>query len=64
MRYPASENAEIIRLVEASNWPPQQTLEKLRHPARHVLAGTTAISPETKHLVASADVHGGEKTIQ
>jgi len=32
MRYPASEKAEIIRLVEQSALPARRTLEKLRIP--------------------------------
>ena len=32
MRYPASEKAEIIRLVEASHLPARRTLEKLGIP--------------------------------
>ena len=32
MRYPASEKAEIIRLVEASHLPARRTLDKLGIP--------------------------------
>ena len=36
MRYPASEKAEIIRLVEQSHLPAKRTLDKLGIPC-HVL---------------------------
>ncbi|WP_276511292.1 hypothetical protein [Tardiphaga robiniae] len=38
MRYPASEKAEIIELVERSHLPAKRTLDKARYPARHVLS--------------------------
>ena len=37
MRYPASEKAEIIQLVEQSHLPAKRTLGQARHPPRHVL---------------------------
>ena len=37
MRYPASEKAEIIKLVEQSHLPAKRTLDKLGIPARHLL---------------------------
>ena len=43
MRYPASEKAEIIELVERSHLPAKRTLDKLGIPAPHSIAGTTDI---------------------
>jgi hypothetical protein len=42
MRYPASEKAEIIQLVEQSHLPAKRTLDKLGIPASHSTAGMTA----------------------
>ena len=43
MRYPASEKAEIIELVEQSHLPAKRTLDKLGIPARRFTAGMIAI---------------------
>jgi hypothetical protein len=43
MRYPASEKAEIIQLVEQSHLPAKRTLDKLSIPASHVLSLWTAL---------------------
>jgi hypothetical protein len=42
MRYPASEKAEIIALVEQSHLPAKRTLDKLGIPAPHFIGGTIA----------------------
>ena len=44
MRYPASEKAEIIELVEQSHLPAKRTLDKLGHPARHILSMVRSLS--------------------
>jgi hypothetical protein len=43
MRYPASEKAEIIQLVEQSHLPAKRTLDKLGTPALRSTAGMTDI---------------------
>jgi hypothetical protein len=43
MRYPASEKAEIIQLVEQSHLPAKRTLDKLGVPALRSTAGMTDI---------------------
>ena len=43
MRYPASEKAEIIELVEQSHLPAKRTLDKLGIPRPRSIAGTIAI---------------------
>lgn len=43
MRYPATEKAEIIRLVEGSHLPARRTLDKLGIP-RHVLSLVRSLS--------------------
>ena len=37
MRYPASEKAEIIKLVEQSHLPAKRTLGQARYSPRHLL---------------------------
>ena len=44
MRYPASEKAEIIKLVEQSHLPARRTLEKLGIPTSHVLSLVRSLS--------------------
>jgi hypothetical protein len=46
MRYPASEKAEIIELVEQSHLPAKRTLVGSAFHAPHFIAGTTAIGLE------------------
>jgi hypothetical protein len=46
MRYPASEKAEIIELVEQSHLPAKRTLDKLGIPARPFTDGTIAFVRE------------------
>lgn len=46
MRYPASEKAEIIELVEQSHLPAKRTLDRLGIPALPFIDGTTAIGRE------------------
>ena len=43
MRYPASEKAEIIQLVEQSHLPAKRTLDKLGIPALCSIAGMSDI---------------------
>ena len=45
MRYPASEKAEISRLVEQSPMPVKRTLEKLGIPRATFYAGAISITP-------------------
>jgi hypothetical protein len=46
MRYPASEKAEIIQLVEQSHLPAKRTLDKS--------ASTPSLNPQSYKLVVSA----------
>src|SRR4051812_33164676 len=53
MRYPASEKAEIIRLVEQSHLPVRRTLEKLGIPRATFYAGTIFTEPAGLRLWAT-----------
>ena len=54
MRYPASEKAEIISLVEQSHLPAKATLVKLGIPRAHSIAGTTDCQSAPKFNPVSA----------